>query len=383
MKIIVVGNGLAAYTFASSILKELHDVELEVFSDEAFSPYYRTRVLTLLKEGSSAESLAMKPEIKSAQYRVLTTAVKTLDCENKLVYTADAQAHEYDILVLANGASASRLPLPGGQSDGIFTIRDCYDAEGLGKWLAKHSGPAIVIGGGLLGLEAAAEIASLGKCSVTVLETLPYLLARQMDQASSLYVQERLKSLGVNVLCGVKVSNFIQDGGRVKGVKCDDGFFIDAETVVEAVGIRPNTFIAIDAGLKVAKGVIVDEYLRTSVEDVYAIGDVAEFEGSVAGTASTAMEMGKCLALNLTGKDCPFRYSEASSTLKIADLDVISQGNVFDKTAECIIKEDEGRREAFFVKDGLLIGGTLIGSRANFMALKNGIGKAYNKESFK
>lgn len=381
MKIVIVGNGIASYNAALNILRTVDDCTIEVFSDESFSPYYRTRVLSLLSDTADEKDLAIKPEITDERYKLVRKHVNCIDPDNKLVYSDDGEAYEYDVLVLANGASALSLVLPGGKSKGIFTVRTVDDVYSLRAWLKDHCENTVVIGGGLLGIEAAYEIHCHTGKTVTVIETFPYLLPRQLDRDSAVYLQKRLESMGLSILCGVRTSNFLYDHDEcVSGVKCDDGFSIPASTIVESVGIRSNTFLAVDAGLKVSRGVVVDDYLMTSVEDIYAIGDVAETDGRVTGQVSAALDMAKVLASNIAGKKTTYRIASPSSMLKVAGLDVVSLGNVSTAGCDVIVREDDDTRCSYFIRDGLLSGAVLIGTRAQFVTVKANLNKELTAE---
>ena len=377
MKIIIVGTGIASYYFASAVLKKLESVEVEAYGEEG-EAYYRTRVLSLLDGKTAAGDLAIKPVIQDPRYSMHKLHVDNIDPDNKQIYTSDGKSHGYDVLVLANGAKAARLPLPGGRSHGIFAIRTIDDVIELSAWLDSHSGaPAVVIGGGLLGLEAASLIHERTGREVTVMESADHLLPRQLDLASSLYLQRRLSGMGLKVLCGASTSNFLSVNDCVSGIKCDDGFLVPASTVVESVGIRPNTFLAVDAGLQVSRGVVVDGQLRTSAENVYAIGDVAQFNGQVSGLAGGAMDMARTLAGVIAGEAVTYTPSAPSSMLKVAGLDVMTFGSVFERDAQCVVNETDTSREAWFVRDGVLAGVSMIGTRVHMSAARSSIGKAW------
>lgn len=380
MRIAIVGFGIAGHTFASSILKALDHVEVDAFSDEPSSPFYRTRVLSLLDGKTGIEDLEVKPRITDERFHLYNLHVDNIDSRTKTLYTSDRQMRSYDVIVLANGAKAASLPLPGSRSRGIFTIRTASDVEELSSWLDKHrQKPVAVIGGGLLGLEAASLVSSFTGEPVTVLESAQYILPRQLDRDSSLYLQKRLAENGIRVLCSASTSNFLSVQGEVSGIKCDDGFLVPASTVIESVGIRSNTFLAVDAGLETGRGVVVDEHLKTSCDDIYAIGDAAQTGGIVQGLASAAMDMARTLASILSGKDVSYRVATPSSMLKIAGLDVMTFGRLDERGCEVVTRESDAWREAFFIKDGTLAGASLIGDRKHASLLRSSIGKPWSE----
>ena len=267
MKVIIVGNSIASSCLSENLLKSSDFIDIEVFSDEAECPFQRPRLLSLL-EGGDVSSLAMKGPAEGERFKVHRMHVDNIDVDTKTVYAGDGSAHDYDVLVLANGAKAARLPLPGGHSKGIFTLRTVDDVCALSSWLDSHKGPIVVVGGGLLGLEAAFALARHSGQEVTVMECADHLLPQQLDYGSAAFLAGRLAESGVKVMCSAVTSNFLSKGDEVSAIKCDDGFTVSATTVVESVGIMPNSFLAVDAGLKVERGIVVDGQLRTSAEDV-------------------------------------------------------------------------------------------------------------------
>lgn len=381
MKVVIIGYGIAAHTLASALLKGDDSINISIFSAEAQAPLQRPRVLSLLG-GGDASSLRL-PSLSDTRLTIHNGTARCIDRAAKSVLCSDGSSVSYDILVLACGAKAASLALPGGKASGVFTVRSVDDVMALRHWLDGKgaAGPCAVIGGGLLGLEAAALTADYAGHPVTVVETAPWLLPRQLDEGSAGYLKQRLHGLGVNVVCGVKTSNFLSKDGDVSAIKCDDGFTIPASTIIESVGIRPDTFLAVDAGLEVKRGVVVDDRMRTSDEDIFAIGDVAEWHGQVPGTAAVAMEMARTLSRVILDGDASYKAPMPSSILKVAGLDVITTGDATARHEACHVVEGDGYREAWFTDVGILSASVLIGSRAHASLARSGLGKVFDPAS--
>ena len=378
MDVLIIGNGMAAYSATSEILKN-PDSDVTVVSEEKLSPYYRTRILELLNGGDEKSLLADTSTFPSDRYHLLSSvSALSIDRKAKSVKLSDGSIKNYDVLVLANGSVANRLSLTGSDADNIMTLRSISDVLNLKEKLSEIKGPLAVIGGGLLGLEAAYAISKAANRAVTVLEGFPYLLPRQLDSASSVFLQKLLEEKGLVFATGVKIASFVKEKGRVKAIKCEDGSLVDASLVVESVGVTPSINLAAEAGLSTSRGVLVDEHCRTSDESIYAVGDVAEYNGKVPGLMSVALDMGRTAGSVIAGKDALYSVSAPSVMLKVAGLDVLSYGYVNGEGAEKFSRSNENSLECCFVKEGVLVGAIAIGTREHASLFRSSIGKDFD-----
>lgn len=377
MDIIIIGAGMAAYTAASVILKS-DDTAVTVISREKSAPYYRTRILETLT-GTDASSLMADTSAFPADRYTLITGVdaEQIDRKAKCVRLSNGSSLDYDVLVLATGSNANLLTLEGSDADGIIAVRTLEDALLLKAMLSSSSFPA-VIGGGVLGLEAAYLMHKASGRPVTVLEGFPYLLPRQLDEAAAAFLRKLLEEKGLVFETGVRIRGFEKNADKVSGIILEDGRIVKADAVVESVGVTPNISLAADAGLTVDRGVLVDEHLRTNDKDIYAIGDVAEYNGKVPGLMSTALEMGRIAGEVITGKDSVYSITSPSVMLKVAGLDVFSFGYISAEGAERFTRSDESSYESCFVKDGLLVAAISIGTREHVALFRGSIGKPFD-----
>jgi len=282
----------------------------------------------------------------------------------------------YDKLLLATGSDPFIIPVPGKDLPGVVTFRDLDD---VGKMLdaAKSGGDAVVIGGGLLGLEAAHGL-SLQGMKVTVIHLMPTLMERQLDEAAGYLLKAELERRGQTILTQADTGEVYGDG-KVEGVRLKDGTEIPCSIVVMAVGIRPATSLARSAGLAVGRGIQVDDHMVTSDVDVLAVGECVEHDGNVYGLVAPLWEMCRSLADGLVGADNPYRGSVTSTKLKVSGIDVFSAGDFAGgEGCEDIVLRDatRGVYKRVIVKEDKVIGAVLYGDTADgnwyFDLLKKG-----------
>lgn len=377
MDILIIGAGMAAYTAASVLLKA-DDISVTIISGENYAPYYRTRILETLAGAEASSLMADTSAFPMDRYRLVAgVSALQIDRKAKSVGLSDGSSLEYDVLILAMGSHANLLSLENSDAEGIIAVRSLDDALSLKAMLSDAAHPA-VIGGGVLGLEAAYLMHKASGLPVTVLEGFSYLLPRQLDEDSSAFLKGLLEEKGLVFETGVKISGFEEDNGHVSGIRLEGGRTVNADLVAESVGVTPNISLAATAGLSVNRGILVDEYLRTNDRDIYAIGDVAEFEGKVPGLMSTALDMGRTVGAVITGKDEVYRPASPSVMLKVAGLDVFSFGYISAEGTEKFIRSDESSYECCFVKDGILTAAVSIGTREHVALFRGGIGKPFD-----
>lgn len=387
MKVVIIGFSLAGYTASRYILMNAPETEIEVFNEDRYPYYPHPSLYGVLSGEASIESILLHPakwyEEKGIKLH-LGVSVKSIKAEDKEIVLNNGERVSYDKLLLANGARPFIPPLKGADKKGVFALRTIDDALTIREY-AKGKKNAVVIGGGLLGLETSDALGKLG-LKTTVIEFAPWLLPRQIDREGSDILIGEFEKRGVKISCGAQTEEIIGDT-RVSGVKVKDGDTIPAELVIFATGIRSNIELPKESGINVNRGVIVDDHLRTNVEDIYAAGDITEHKGRVYGIIPATTEQAQIAAANIIGKETVYKGTVASNILKVAGLDLASIGLVNPETKEYeqIRKMDaeKGLYKKIVLKDGKIVGSILIGDRKSFKPITDIITEGINVEEAK
>ncbi len=370
-RLIVVGNGMAGCRAVEEILKRDPDrYAITVFGAEPRVNYNRIMLSPVLAGEKRYEDIIINDE---AWYRdngiVLHAgrAVLSIDLEHRRVHAEGGLTEAYDQLILANGSDPVRLPLPGADLKGVVTFRDLDDVEAMLAAAERPGSKAVVIGGGLLGLEAAYGLARRGM-DATVVHLNDVLMERQLDEAAGFMLAEALKARGVATVLGAQSEEILGKDGRVSGLKLKDGRVLPCDLLVMAVGIRPNAALARAAGLEVNRGVVVDDQMRASDPSVFAVGECAEHRGVAYGLVAPIWDMCRTLAETLTDGDAAYAGSVLSTRLKVSGVDVFSAGK-FSGGAGCedVVFRDAGRGvyKRLVLEDGKLTGAVLFGDASD------------------
>ena len=328
-KLVVVGNGMAAGRVLDELFSRapgLYDVT--IFGAEPRVNYDRIMLSPVLAGEKRFEDIIIHNDDWYARNNVTLLKGETvvrLDRAARCVVAQSGLSVGYDALLLATGSNPVLIPVPGAELPGVVTFRDLDDVDAM-LAAAARGGRAVVIGGGLLGLEAAAGLALKGM-QTTVIHLMPTLMERQLDPNAAYLLQKAIEKRGIEVLTGANTSAIL-GGERAEAVRLDDGRTLPADLVVMAVGIRPNSKLAKEAGLDVKRGVVVDDYLRTSDENIYAVGECVEHRGQCYGLVAPIWEMAKTLAGDLAGeKTSGYVGSTTSTKLKVTGVDLFSAGD--------------------------------------------------------
>ena len=367
--LVVVGNGMAGIACVEQILKHAPQFDITVFGDETHVNYNRILLSSVLAGEKASDEITLNPLDWYRQNGIrlrVGSRVTDVDAANKTVTAADGSVTPYDVLLLATGSSAWMPPIAGLDLDGVYAFRTLDDTRAL-LARAGRGTKATVIGGGLLGLEAARGLQVQG-CDVTVVHLMDTLMERQVDAIGGALLRQKIESLGVRVLLG-KSTKAIVGTGRVAGVEFADGERIDADLVVVAAGIRPNVELGRRAGLDVKRGIVVNDHMESSDPDIFAVGECVEHNGVCYGLVAPLIEQAKVLAATITGNKGPtYTGSVLAAKLKIMGVEVFSAGDWSEASgAEPVRFEDPalGVYKKVVVRDGRLGGVILVGDTSD------------------
>lgn len=364
-KLVLVGNGMAGIGTLEQILKLGGAYDITVFGSEPH-PNYNRIMLSYVLEGSKTINDIILNDWNWYEDNNITlhtaTTVTRIDEHSKQVIADNGMAVSYDKVIIATGSNSFILPVPGCDKEGVVGFRDIADCDAM-LAAAKRYNKAAVIGGGLLGLEAAKGLVNLGM-DVTVVHLMEDLMERQLDRNASYMLQAELERQGVKFAMGKQTVELTGEQ-RVSGLQFSDGTSLAADFVVMAVGIKPNITVAKESGIAVNRGIVVDDYLQTSMQNVYSIGECAEHRGVCYGLVAPLFEQGMVLAKHLCGSDTnPYEGSVVSTKLKISGVDVFSAGEFMDSPEHTVISsKDEWKRtyKKILLKDNVIVGAVLFG----------------------
>uniref|UniRef100_UPI0035B4ABE3 nitrite reductase large subunit NirB n=1 Tax=Hylemonella sp. TaxID=2066020 RepID=UPI0035B4ABE3 len=388
LKLVMIGNGMAGVRSLEELLKIAPDLyEITVFGAEPHPNYNRILLSPVLAGEQKLEEIILNDWAWYQDNGITLHAgytVNDVDRVKRVVHATNAQGEaisaEYDRLILATGSNPFILPVPGNDLEGVLAYRDIADTEAMIEAAAKYK-HAVVIGGGLLGLEAANGLMKRGM-TVSVVHVMPWLMERQLDDVAGKMLQRSLEDRGMKFLIGAQTQELVGGAdGRVKAVKFKDGSEVPADLVVMAVGIRPNTALAEKMKLHVNRGIVVSDTLQTTTDArIYAVGECAAHRGIAYGLVAPLFEQGKVLANHLAQFGIG-RYtgSLTSTKLKVTGIDLFSAGNFMggEDTEEIVMSDPAGGvYKKLVLKDDKLIGACLYGDTVDgswyFKLLRDG-----------
>jgi nitrite reductase (NADH) large subunit len=368
-KLVVVGNGMAGIACVEQILKHAPHFRITVYGDETHVNYNRIMLSSVLAGEKASDEIALNPLEWYHAHNIhlrLGSRVSDIDPRMRTITTEDGAVEPFDTLLLATGSSAIMPPIEGIDKEGIFPFRTLDDTRALLD-RARPGVKAVVIGGGLLGLEAARGLQVQG-CEVTVVHLVDRLMERQLDGIGSFYLKAKMEALGIRVLLNKSTRKFL-GATKVEGIAFVDGSEIAADLVVVAAGIRPNVELGRKAGLKVNRGIVVNDHMETSHPDIFAVGECVEHNGVCYGLVAPLFEQGKVLAATMTGNKGPtYRGTVQAAKLKIMGVDVFSAGDWTDTDDKEPVRYQDptlGVYKKLVLRDGKLLGVILVGDTSD------------------
>lgn len=368
-KLVVVGAGMASGRMLDQLLTASQDsYDVTLFGAEPRGNYNRIMLSPVLAGEAAPDEIVTHASAWYAAHNVACRfgeTVTKIDRAAKSVHSRNGET-PYDKLVLATGSAPFIIPIAGKELHGVFSFRDLDDVNAMLAVAERPGTQAVVLGGGLLGLEAAAGLKARGM-RVVVLHLMGHLMERQLDPAAGLLLQKELEGRGVEIHCRAQ-TKAILGHKRVEAVLLDDGTIYPADLVVMAAGIRPETRIATDAGLQVERGIVVDDQMRTSDRDVLAVGECVEHRGIGYGLVDPIYDMAAVAAKTLLGEVAAFRPVELGTNLKVTGVSVFSVGDFLGAAGtESVTLNDPGLKtyKKLVIKDGRLTGAVLFGDTAD------------------
>ncbi|WP_372886263.1 nitrite reductase large subunit NirB [Shimia sp.] len=365
-KLVVIGAGMASGRLLEELAKLAPEkYEVTLFGAEKWGNYNRIMLSPVLSgEKQFDEIITHDADWYAAQginCRFGETIVK-IDRKTKRVISNRGATH-YDKLVIATGSASFFIPVAGNDLPGVVGFRDHDDVERMLEAAQKPDGKAVVIGGGLLGLEAAAALHARGM-KVTVLHLMGHLMERQLDPTAGYLLKKELEGRGIRVVCNAHTNAIVGDG-KAEAVLLEDNATHEADLVVMAVGIRPETRLGVDSGLETNRGIVVDDHMRTSDPDIMAIGECVEHNETVFGLVAPLYDMAKVAAKQLAGpSEAGFSYGETPTKLKVTGINLYSVGDFSDgPDREEIVLRDatKGMYKRVVLRDNRIVGAVLYG----------------------
>ncbi|MFJ6325216.1 MULTISPECIES: nitrite reductase large subunit NirB [unclassified Rhizobium] len=369
-KLVIIGNGMAPGRMLEHLLEKAPGLyQITIFNAEPRVNYDRIMLSPVLSGEKDYEQIIIHGDgwyIKHDITLYKGHRIVAVDRIAKTVTSDHGVTESYDRLVIATGSIPFIIPVPGKDLRGVITYRDLDDVQAM-LLAAQSREKAVVIGGGLLGLEAAAGLNQRGM-DVTVLHVQPTLMERQLDPAAGYLLQRAVEDRGIKVITKANTKAIIGDG-KVEGIELDDGRIIPATLVVMAVGIRPNIALAKEAGIAVNRGIVVDDGMQTSDGSIMALGECAEVGGQVYGLVAPLYEMARVAASQLSGdRSAAFVHSDTPTKLKVTGIDLFSLGDFADgdDREEIVLRDAAGGvYKRLVLKDNHIIGTVLYGETAD------------------
>jgi nitrite reductase (NADH) large subunit len=339
---LIIGNGVAGTTAAAQIRKSDAGAFIRIITEEPFPFYSRIRLPEVLAGETDEKGLFIRKPDWYETNRIelsLSTCATAVDPDAKTVTTASGEKISYDRLLLSTGATCFVPPIPGAGIEGVFTLRTLGDAVSIRDFAARLRKHVALIGGGVLGLEAAYGLMRAG-CSITVIEVLPRLLPRQMDPEGATLLQRRLESMGFVFHIGTAPAA-IAGSGHVETVMLADNRRIDCGAVIISAGIRMNLSLPKELGMTTDRGLLVNDRMETGIRDIYAAGDLIQHNGQCYGIWPAAEKQGEIAGINMAGGSAEYRGTTMSNSLTVAGIDIFSAGDI----------DAEGKKESAVAAD--------------------------------
>ncbi len=365
-KVVIIGNGVAGTTAADQIRKYLPESEITIISREPRHFYNRMAIAKLIEEDGSPDELVLSSEEWYHQRNIeclLGAEAVRIDTSEKVVVTDRGRYLEYDRVLLAGGSESAVPPIEGWGLAGCFTLRDIDDAMAVRDFVKHYSAKqALVLGGGLLGLEAAYSLRKRG-LRTTVIDRNEWIMHRQVDAECGEILHKILDDLDIQYLTGNNIAT-VTGTERLIEAELEDGQTVATDLLLASTGIKPSISLATEAGLEVERGILIDDHMSSSDPAIFAAGDIAQHRGAVYGLWGASAEQAKIAAMNMAGGDRTFTTGINTAQLKVFGVDFVSFGEINGTDEDTIISHanvDDRKYRKIVIRDGKIVGAIFLG----------------------
>jgi nitrite reductase (NADH) large subunit len=383
---LIIGNGVAGARAAIKIRETDPNGEIHIFAEEAYPFYYRVRFPEYVAGEVTLKDITIhtKEYYQSKKISLhLEEPIGEVRSDKREVLSRKGKTYPYDMLLVATGGTAFVPPIKGVEKEGIFTLRTMKDALLMKEFSAKVT-QAILIGGGLVGLETGGALLRSG-IKVAVIEHNPCILPRQMDEEGAQILQKKMEEMGFSFFLKGQ-SDEILGKEKVEALRLKDGRVVEGQMVIISAGVRPNTQLAREMGLGMKNGILVDDQLKTKTEGIFAAGDVAEHRGRVYGIWPVAQRQGEIAGINMAGGEAIYEGTVISNTLKVVGIDLTAAGEIdAERKLECVVRSDREKSTYCKItfKEDKMVGCILLGETRGRSEILNAIENETNVKDVK
>ncbi|MDA2417958.1 FAD-dependent oxidoreductase [Bacillus cereus] len=379
---VIIGSGVAAVNAAKTIREYDKESNIFIFGEEPSLPYKRIKLSKDLYSDLHSEKVLIKKKKWYQDNHIsvfINTKVVKINTDEQFIVTSNEAVFSYHKLLICTGANNRRLEINGINKKNIFTIRDMKEADELKSHL-ENKESVVTIGGGLQGLETAWSILKAGK-KVSIVEVAPLLMRRQLDTKSSLLLKRKIEKEGVKVYLNTSIDSILGKES-VTGIKMNDNSQINCDSIVYSIGVTPNTKLVHDTAIKLNRGIVVDDKMRTNIDSVYAAGDVAEVNNEIEGLWGTALEQGRVAGSNMVSKTAIYKKEIPTTIFNAFNVSLFSIGVVNEEQCDTTIVEEDGKEKytRLFIKDNKIVGVISLEGVAASISYKSAIEKHVSLE---
>lgn len=380
-KYLIIGNGIASLSAAREIRKNDEEASVSIVSSEDMLTYYRMKLTDYIAKDFEDEDLLATNEDWYKDNNIdlyLNRDVEEIYVEKNKIVLDDKREIQYEKLLLATGSKPFVPPITGTSKEGVFALRTLEDLKNIKDYLQDVKN-VTVVGGGLLGIEAAWSLKKLGK-EVNIIQSSSHLLSRQLDEEVSKKLERELEREGFNLILNSRTKEIL-GGEKIEGIRLNEERDLETDVVLLSTGVRSNLDLVKETDIKHDRGIIVDKHLRTNIDNIYAAGDVIQFNKMTLGLWTVSNAEGKIAGANMTGDNQEYTNPNIFTNLRIGNIKLFSAG-IIDDFDEAYEYKEEDIHNKIFVKEGKIVGSILFGDLSKMNIIRKAVVSNENIKEF-